>query len=102
MKKLFLIFVFAITAVDATADCVATSQSYVSCKPGYYMGGNVLTKTCTKCPVIGANSSGTDISGTSPDYNTGNITSCYARSGTYNDDTGTFEISQNCNYTTTN
>lgn len=101
MKKMLLIFVFIFTVADAFAECAATSQSYISCKPGYYMSGK-LEKTCTQCPVVGANASGTDVNGTSPDYNTGGITSCYATNGTYNDDAGTFQITSNCNYTTTN
>ena len=100
MKKLLITFFVLFAFGDAYAECAATTQSYVSCKPGYYLGGNILNKTCVQCPVVAdsAQNINLEVFGSSPDYNTGGITSCYATPGKYKDETGEFEFSDKCNY----
>lgn len=101
MKKPLITFFILFTFADAYAECAATTQSYVSCKPGYYFGGSILNKTCMQCPVIGYDPNqvlNVELFGTSPDYNTGGITSCFAAAGKYKDETGEFEISDPCAY----
>lgn len=97
MKKLILIIAIITTARIVNADCVATTQTYVSCKPGYYMGGTILTKKCVQCPAVATDASGNNIYGTSPDYNTGAVATCWAPDGTYNDDSGTYVITNATN-----
>lgn len=103
--KYFLIVLFTIfTISNARADettCAVLSTTY-SCVAGYYMLGT----SCIRCPAVGWATSlgGSYLYGTSPDYNIGDITSCYAAEGTYYDSTGEFILEQglkeiNCFYT---
>lgn len=100
MKKTLITFFVLFTFIDAYAECVATTQSYVSCKPGYYLGGTILNKTCVQCPVVADSAQiiNLEVFGSSPDYNTGGQTSCFAPAVTYKDDTGEFEFTEQCNY----
>lgn len=69
----------------ANAACTATTKTYTACKPGYYLNGGA----CASCPSPG----------TTPDRNTGTITSCYLPSGTSCSDTsGTCSYTSNCYY----
>ena len=97
MKKILTLLPVIFAMHSAYADCVATSQAYISCKPGYYMGGTILTKKCVQCPAVGTDASGNNIYGTSPDYNTGAVATCWAPDGTYNDDSGTYVITNAAN-----
>lgn len=86
---IFITFFFFFTG-HALADCVLLGTIYVSCKPGYYLSSD----DCIRCP------SSDGIYGTTEDYNTGDITSCYIQSGTGGiDDTGSWVYTENCYYT---
>lgn len=93
MKKTALIFIpGALYTGIAIGDCTNVSNYYSSCKPGYYLSSN----KCSQCP-LATNINGS-IRGTTPDKNTGDITSCYLPSGTYSDTRGTFSLNGNCYY----
>ena len=98
MKKFILIgFIGMLAANNAFADCVATTRTYSSCKPGYYYSGNGRLSTsggeCIKYPTING------VAATSPDKNTGGITSCYAPADKkYTDSVGTYKFENDCNY----
>ena len=86
MRKTIIIpLVGAFVCGAANAACTATTKTYTSCKPGYYLSGGA----CQSCP------SG----GTSADKNTGGVTSCYLPSGTTgSDSTGSYTYTANCYY----
>ena len=86
MRKTIIIpLVGAFVCGAANAACTATTKTYTSCKPGYYLSG----VACQSCP------SG----GTSADKNTGGVTSCYLPSGTTgSDSTGSYTYTANCYY----
>ncbi len=88
MKKIIFAFVFMFAGRDAMAACSVSGTTY-SCAAGYYLSlGN-----CLQCPAVGT------VRGTTPDKNTGDITSCYIPSGTTgSDDTGTFEFTGDSYY----
>ena len=63
-----------------------------SCAAGYYLTD---TNTCERCPSSGG------VHGTTPEYNTSGITSCYIPAGdiSFTDDTGTYVCGENSYYT---
>ncbi len=66
------------------------------CAQGYYKSGD----SCIRCPLVGTNSDGTEVYGTTEFNIFGDaITRCYVSAGTYTDTTGTFELSDQCSYT---
>lgn len=91
MKKIFIICTFIVLSVGhAQGACEATTKTYTSCKPGYYLSSG----TCMRCPSSGG------AYGTSADRNTGGITECYLPSGTTgSDSSGSFTYTGNCYYT---
>ncbi|HIS71272.1 MAG TPA: hypothetical protein IAD02_04800 [Candidatus Enterousia intestinigallinarum] len=85
LKRFFIFFCICAVCNAANAACTATTKTYTACKPGYYLNGG----TCASCPSPG----------TTPDRNTGTITSCYLPSGTSCSDTsGTCSYTSNCYY----
>lgn len=67
-----------------------------SCMPGYYRqyDATAAKNICVRCPSING------VYGTTVDHNINGITSCYIPTGTsLGDDTGTFEFTNQCNYT---
>ena len=75
----------------ANADCTLIGTVYTACKPGYYLA----VITCKACPT----DEKTGVQTTSPDRNTGGITTCYAPSGASSkDDKGTWVYDGNCYY----
>ena len=84
-RSIIIPLVGAFVCGAANAACTATTKTYTSCKPGYYLSGG----TCQSCP------SG----GTSADKNTGGVTACYLPSGTTgSDSTGSYTYTANCYY----
>lgn len=95
MKKRILIVVpFLMMMSSAHGSCTLTSTIYTSCKTGYYLSNN----DCIRCPQVGTHTSGEVIYGMTVDYNTGGITSCYAPTGPYVNDTGMFSYDAVCYY----
>ncbi len=86
MRKTIIIpLVGAFVCGAANAACTATTKTYTSCKPGYYLSG----VACQSCPN----------GGTSADKNTGGVTACYLPSGTTgSDSTGSYTYTANCYY----
>lgn len=75
----------------ANADCTLIGTVYTACKPGYYLA----LITCKACPT----DEKTGVQTTSPDRNTGGITTCYVPSGASGkDDKGTWVYDGNCYY----
>ena len=84
-RSIIIPLVGAFVCGVANAACTATTKTYTSCKPGYYLSG----VACHSCP------SG----GTSADKNTGGVTVCYLPSGTTgSDSTGSYTYTANCYY----
>ena len=89
MKKLLLVISLCLLVGGARADCVSETV-YVACKPGYYL----YADDCKRCPSSGG------VYGTTPDQNTGDITSCYIPAGeiSWTDDSGTYVCTENSYY----
>ena len=91
MKKILFFAAVAIVGIPnmTHAACTANGTTYYACKPGYYLASG----NCVRCPSSGG------VYGTTPDNNTGGITSCYIPSGNSGSDaTGSFTYTENCYY----
>ena len=91
MKRMFIFVICMVTmARAATAACVQSGKKYTSCAAGYYLSGGV----CTRCPAIG------NTYGTTPDNNTGDITSCSIAGNTQwgEDSRGFYTYEGDCHY----
>lgn len=78
------------------ANCTCSAGTTVLgyyCQAGYY-GSRTSNgaPTCTQCPSLGT-ATGTSVAG----QNT-SIENCYIKPGNYSDTTGSFKITDNCNY----
>ena len=86
LKHLFLPLLVLFSVIGtAKAEVTLGVCTLESCATGYYLDSTV----CTACVSPG----------TSADYNTGGITSCYIASGTsFTDTTGTYAYATDCHY----
>lgn len=78
----------------AHAACDIASIAYTSCKPGYYL----QNAACIRCPAGGQYVNGNDVYGTTPDYNTGGLSSCFLPVGNYINTGGSYALTGNCPY----
>lgn len=89
MKKSIIVIILLGIPITAFGACKETGTVYTARKPGYYLSSG----GCLCCPSSGG------IYGTTPDKNTGDITSCYLPAGTGNSDTTSkSEYTSNCHY----
>lgn len=83
-----------VSGCGKTGDETATNE--YRCAAGYYGVGTTSSLNCTRCPGE-LNSAGTTTYGTSAAGST-SVTQCKLPAGTYNDNTGTYNMSAQCTY----
>lgn len=86
---------------NASTNKCSTSTVY-RCVTGYYGNPTTASSGCSKCPlwtgVFGNSGFNATVYGTTSGPGTTGVTGCYVPTGTYYDATGTFKLTDNCQY----